>query len=322
VARTRARSRPVVEPALLATDREARVDRRTPALVWGPSMSDPEPSARREPVLGTTPMMPDREGPRRHAEESWRERLSGPAGSFGLHLAVLLAVLLGWRTPPPAEHPPIPVEVVFQPPPKPKPPPKRAQKRPPLPHVQKGPIASADFGDTEKKDLGTTNSSGLTPGGALLPLDRPKPSLPTPPDKAAEQTAFVPRPPEKPRPPQIRRSPHPGRTTIRLAKYPGPAATKSEYLAYLVALTRQHLNLLPLSLVGQRRGETVIGVLVLDDGTIAMLKVVKSSGYPDIDERVERMIAADHRFPPLPQWFQGPSMQLEFRLRFPEALFD
>jgi TonB family protein len=120
----------------------------------------------------------------------------------------------------------------------------------------------------------------------------------------------------------LRRPSHPRRMTMRLAKYPGTAATKDEYLAYLVALTRQHLDLLPLSLVGQREGETVIGVLVLDDGTIAMMKVVKTSGYPDIDERVERMIAAVGRFPPLPQWFQGPSMQLQFRLRFPGALFD
>ncbi|HZU91259.1 MAG TPA: TonB C-terminal domain-containing protein [Stellaceae bacterium] len=286
-------------------------------------MPDPEPPARREPILGEPPTAPEREDPRRRAERSWRERLPGPAGSFGLHLAVLLAVLFGWRMPPPIEHPPIPVQIVFRPPPAPKPPPRRAQRRPPPPHVQRGPIASADFGDTDKRDLGPVNSSGLTPGGALLPLDTPKP--PTLPNPALTKTAAVPKPLEKPRPPErraVRRSSYPRRMTMRLAKYPGPAATKSEYLAYLVALTRQHLNLLPLSLVGQRRGETVIGVLVLDDGTIAMLKVVKSSGYPDIDERVERMIAADRRFPPLPQWFQGPSMQLEFRLRFPEALSD
>ena len=32
----------------------------------------------------------------------------------------------------------------------------------------------------------------------------------------------------------------------------------------------------------------------------------QSSGYPDIDERVEQMVAAVGRFPPLPQWFQAP----------------
>jgi TonB family protein len=75
-------------------------------------------------------------------------------------------------------------------------------------------------------------------------------------------------------------------------------------------------------LIGDRRGETIINVLVLDDGTVAMLSVGLSSGYPDIDARVEDMIRAVGRFPPLPQWFQGPRMQLEFRLEFPEALDD
>ena len=75
-------------------------------------------------------------------------------------------------------------------------------------------------------------------------------------------------------------------------------------------------------MVGGRRGETVVDILVLGDGTIAMLRVGRSSGYPDIDLRVEQMISAVGRFPPLPQWYQGPSMQLEFRLRFPEALED
>jgi hypothetical protein len=51
-----------------------------------------------------------------------------------------------------------------------------------------------------------------------------------------------------------------------------------------------------------------------------MLSVGLSSGYPEIDERVEQMIRAVGRFPPLPQWYQGESMRLEFRLQFPEAL--
>jgi TonB family protein len=77
---------------------------------------------------------------------------------------------------------------------------------------------------------------------------------------------------------------------------------------------------LPTSLVGRRRGVTVIGVVERSDGTIARLSVLKSSGYPDIDERVERMIAAVGRFPPIPQWYQGNSWNLEFTLPFPEGL--
>jgi TonB family protein len=75
-----------------------------------------------------------------------------------------------------------------------------------------------------------------------------------------------------------------------------------------------------MAVIGDRRGVTVIDLLVLDDGTIGMLRVGQSSGYPDIDRRVEQIIASIGHFPPLPQWIQGPSMQLEFRLRFPEAL--
>ena len=104
------------------------------------------------------------------------------------------------------------------------------------------------------------------------------------------------------------------------ARFAGPAATRDEYLAYLVTLTRQHLDLLPLSVVGTRRGETVISVAVQDNGTISHLSVSRSSGYPDIDQRIMQMVAAVQKFPPVPQWFQGTTMELELRLRFPEAL--
>ena len=101
---------------------------------------------------------------------------------------------------------------------------------------------------------------------------------------------------------------------------PGPGTTRDEYLAYLVALTKQHIDLLPRAFVGNRRGEAVLAVLLLDDGTIARIAVRQSSGYPDIDQRIEQMIAAVGRFPPLPQQFQTSSMDFTMRMRFPEAL--
>jgi len=112
----------------------------------------------------------------------------------------------------------------------------------------------------------------------------------------------------------------PAHTEARRAKYPGPAATRDEYLAYVHSLIRQHYNLLPLSMIGGRHGEADIEFVVLDDGTIGMIKVRQSSGWQDIDARVELMIAAVRRVPPLPQWFQGPSMALILHLPFPEAL--
>jgi hypothetical protein len=48
--------------------------------------------------------------------------------------------------------------------------------------------------------------------------------------------------------------------------------------------------------------------------------VRRSSGWQDIDSRIELMIAAVRRVPPLPQWFQGPSMGLILNLPFPDAL--
>ncbi|HYU13262.1 MAG TPA: energy transducer TonB, partial [Stellaceae bacterium] len=95
---------------------------------------------------------------------------------------------------------------------------------------------------------------------------------------------------------------------------------RDEYLAGLVTLTRRHLDLLSLSLLAGRRGVTALSILVLGDGTIARISVSQSSGYPDIDRQVERMVTAVGRFPPLPQWLQEPSLSLVFRIQFPEAL--
>jgi len=117
-----------------------------------------------------------------------------------------------------------------------------------------------------------------------------------------------------------RRTEEPARTATHRAKYPGPTASRDEYLAYVHSLIRQHYNMLPLAMVGGRRGETRVEFLVLDDGTIAMVRVRQSSGYPDIDARVEQMIVAVRRVPPLPQWFQGPNMALILDLPFPDAL--
>jgi TonB family protein len=139
------------------------------------------------------------------------------------------------------------------------------------------------------------------------------------------QNSTVP-PPEKPEPPQpkpmqtAQLAPQRVEEPPHRAKYPGPTATRNEYLAYVHSLIRQHYNLLPLSMVGGRRGETLVEFIVLDDGTIAMIRVRQSSGYPDIDERVEQMVAAVRRVPPLPQWFQRPSMGLILSLPFPDAL--
>ena len=51
-------------------------------------------------------------------------------------------------------------------------------------------------------------------------------------------------------------------------------ANRDEYLAYVHSLIRRHYNMLPLSMVGGRRGETLVEFVVLDDGTTKLAMVV------------------------------------------------
>jgi periplasmic protein TonB len=255
-----------------------------------------------------------------------------------------LLLLLNWPMHPPAEVTPIPVRLVFQPPPPPPPPAPKPAAKPRLKAQTKPPpgrIASVDMGDVQKKGRDQAKSEAPTaekqPAATTeSPLEAPQQTafLPPPPLLPEPPKLDLPKPPEPkpvaaPKPPQkpsmaarlpVRRAPQWARLSPSSARYPGPAATRDDYLAYLAYLARQHIGLLTPSLIGGRRGETIINVLVLDDGTVAMLSVGLSSGYPEIDERVEQMIRAVGRFPPLPQWYQGESMRLEFRLQFPEAL--
>lgn len=306
---------------------------------------------RREPTLTGAPRLvstnplrldpPERPVPIANREEV---RWLGPIGSIVLHLLPLLW-LIEWPMAAPPEIEPIAVQLVLAPPPpeqpqKPVPPP---QFKPPPP----GRIASEDLGDTEAKKASREPSDAPAakdiPPAEVRPSEAPQqtadvvppppPEEPQPPPSDTQTAAIVPPPPpEKPAPPKPKPKPNPAaqqslhwteepaHTEARRAKYPGPAATRDEYLAYVHSLIRQHYNMLPMSMIGGRRGEAEIEFVVLDDGTIGMIKVRQSSGWQDIDARVELMIAAVRRVPPLPQWFQGPSMALILNLPFPDAL--
>jgi periplasmic protein TonB len=304
----------------------------------GRSIADDVAGGRREPAaaaaLPASPL-PEREPP---VGSRQRRRPFGPVGSLILHLLPLL-LLVEWPMRPPVEVAPIPVQLVFQPPPPP--PPKPSLPKPlPKPEVRPPPgrLASEDMGETKTQGQDQAKSE------AAAPSKKPEASKEPPPEPQQKTAAAIPPPPvpgatglpnekvteEPPRPkpkpsihqPLLRRAEARLPLAPRPARFPGPSATKDEYLAYLVYLTRKHLNLLPMSMIAGRRGETVINILVLDNGTLARVDVGASSGYPDIDQRVEAMIRAVGRFPPLPQWFQGPSMELEFMLKFPEAMED
>jgi TonB family protein len=266
----------------------------------------------------------------------WWSRLRGPVGSLVLHLLPLL-LLIDWPMSPPAEVEPIPVQLVFEPPPKAAPAPPQPQQKP-TPPPPRGRVASEDLGDPEAKAVDK-------PKGDPPPADKPAktetpPTETKPPEKPQQVAAMappplppaksdapkpdpVPKPAPKPTP-AAHRIPRPveepGNLAPRRGLFPGPAATRDEYLAYMHSLIRQHYNLLSSGELGGRRGMVVVEFVVLDDGKIALLKVRRSSGYPDIDNRVAEMVAAVGRFPPLPQWFQGLAMPFEFGFPFPEAL--
>lgn len=239
--------------------------------------------------------------------------------SLALHLSPV-GLLWDWRDPPPETPTPIPVQLVIEKPPPepapppPAPPPKAAATPPP------GRLASEEMGAPPDEP----GASAAEPAAAE-PEPRPEPetwqAMLVPPPKPAPEpepldlpTPALKPPPAAVAPAAVRRPPAPPQ---RPARAPGPAATRDEYLAYLAALTRPRLRLLPPSLINGRRGKTSLSIRVLGDGTIARISVSESSGYPDIDARVVQLIAAIGRFPPLPQWIQAPAWDINFHLRFP-----
>jgi TonB family protein len=275
-------------------------------------------------------------------EERWWVRLRGPLGSLLLHLLPLL-LLINWQMSPPAEIEPVTVQLVMEPPPPPppevKPTPPQPQPKP-APPPPRGRLASEDLGEPEAKETERPKGDAPPPNPDSAAKSE-TPTTETKPSEKPQQTAMaVPPPlppakPETPKPEPIpkpqpkptpaahqapRRVDEPGNLAPRRARFPGPAATRDEYLAYMHSLIRQHYGLLSSTEVGGRRGMVVVEFLVLDDGKIALVKVRRSSGYPDIDNRVAEMIAAVGRFPPLPQWFQGLAMPFEFGFPFPDAL--
>jgi len=267
-------------------------------------------------------------------ERGWWGKLRGPIGSLLLHLLPLL-LLIDWPAPRPAETETIPVQLVFEPPPPPKPALPQPKPTPPPP---RGRLASEDLGDPTAKDVDRPKGDAAA---AEKPSQDDNPPTEAKPPEKPQQTAMVvppPLPPAKPDTPKPepfpkpqpkpnptahqppRRVEEPANLAPHRARYPGPAATRDEYLAYMHSLIRQHYNLLTSTILGSRRGRTIIEFVVLDDGKIALMRVRQSSGYPDIDQRIEQMVAAVGRFPPLPQWFQGLAMPFEFGFPFPDAL--
>jgi periplasmic protein TonB len=207
-------------------------------------------------------------------------RLRSPVASLAFHLLPVLGMVI-WPLMMIAPVPPIPVQLVYEePPPPPQPPPE------PQPQQSEAQTAAA------------------TP-----PKPAPKPK-PTPPQAAPHppKPSVAPAPAPVPRHDPI---PHDAAVTTRAF------GSRDDYFAYLVELTRRHVDLLPRDLANATHGETDLSIQVQSNGTIQQIGIIHSSGNSGLDERVVAMVKAVGRFPPLPEWFQGNVMDMDFRMNFP-----
>ena len=286
--------------ALGAAPRQGTAEAPPPGEVEEFAQLDPERSAPEPDDLSATP----------------RQRASAISllGSLGVHLPTLLVIILGSSAPAEIQGA-IPVQLVV--------------------------VEAASAPDAVEADRPQAESTSETPQAAsaasaaaspaVAPPVPPAPQPPAPEPQVAEIT----RPPTPNRPPQPipvalpkpapaalaanRPEPAPNQRA-REAQVPGSDATRGDYLDYLVTLTRGHLDMLPLAFLAGRHGRITLSVLVFEDGSISRVAVKRGSGYPDIDARIEQMVAAVGRFPPVPESFRRPSVELDFNMIFPDAL--
>jgi protein TonB len=283
-----------------------------PSALTADTRAEPLPASI---ALAPSGLAPPDEGGERPSRSRIRVVTPGLLVSLVLHLSPLL-LLVGWASAPAdIPPPPIQVQVVFEPPPPPAPAAEKIRPR--------GPLASEDMGSPSPQEPTPPQPETAPELKTALTLPEP-PAEPLPqPDASLTDPLPSPEPPRrtvpKPAPAVHRTEPTPYNWSHKW-RVLGPPATRDEYLAHLANLTRRHLDLLSLSLLAGRRGTTALSILVLGDGTIARISVAQSSGYPDIDRQVERMVAAVGRFPPLPEWLQESRLDLVFRIQFPEAL--
>lgn len=236
----------------------------------------------------------------------------GFAGSLGVHLLVLLALLAGSSTPADVSGA-IPVQLVVENAPEAEP---AARPEPSAPPTK--PPAPSNRAAAAKPP---EHAAETTPPAAAVPPPKPRPPPTRETAAAAAAPSAAPAASAMHKPASAPPTPEPAADrAASLPPVPGPEATKGDYLNYLVTLTRRHFDLLPPSFLGGRHGRTILSVFVLDDGTISRIAVKQTSGYPEIDARIEQMVLAVGQFPPVPASFRKPSVELEFNLAFPDAL--
>ena len=250
------------------------------------------------------------------------------AGSLGVHLLTLL-ILVTWTSSPAGMAGAIPVQLVLE------------EKAAPPQEASSQPVA-----DTSEE---TAQADNAPAAPAAVPPPEPPPV--SAPPQAPTKVAAVAKPPKPKPPPQPKPVPTPAVATAapkplqqvaavarpvpvaalnplpaaanpaaRPGRVPGSGSGHGDYLKYLVSLTRAHLDMLSYTFLAGRRGETILSVVVVEDGTIGRISVKRSSGYPDIDAKIEEMVRAVGRFPPVPDAFQKPAVELDFTMPFPDGI--
>jgi TonB family protein len=236
-------------------------------------------------------------------------------GSLGVHLLPLL-VLIGWSSAPAELSSTIPVQFVVE---------ESSAARAEAPTDR--PVTETISETRSNSD----NAADSVPPAPPPPAVRPPPvktasvkppPKPSPPPEPTPRKPVAATPPAPASPAPAARPPAtPPNPAPREARAPGPDPARGDYFDRLVALTRTHLDLLPSAFLAGRRGQTVLSIVVIADGTIGRISLKRSSGYPDVDTRIEQIVAAVGRFPPLPASFGGtPSIELDFDLTFPNAI--
>jgi protein TonB len=286
----------------------AEDDRLEPIFLAGPLSAELEEFAqldpeRDAPELDDPPPTPAR-----------RTAALGLCSSLGLHLLPLL-VLIHWSSAPAEIADALPVQLVLEEPPsgpsqeEGKPPPS-----PPVPETE--PIGEKSWAAGAADAPASPPAAPLQQSRAAIAPPPPTPAPPPePPPRKPAAVTLAPAAPPTPAAPNSAATANPPE-----AQTPGPDPAQSDYFSRLAALTRDHLDLLPLAFLGGRRGRTTLAIHVQGDGTIGQIAVKRSSGYPDIDTRIEQIVTAVGRFPPLPERFQKPDIDLDFNLVFPDAL--
>jgi TonB family protein len=304
--------------------------------VLDPTLEPEAPDAPPAEVEGVPELDPERaaaEPDKPPPAPRQRASAAGLFGSLGVHLLPLL-VLIGWSSAPAELPPAIPVQFVVAEAP------SGPVEAPPDQLITETISETRSNSDNSATDAAPPaparppplKTASVRPPSKPSPPPEPAPRKPvaaTPPAPAAPAPAMHPAPaapaPEmRPGPaapaPAMHPAPGPSTPAPREARTPGPDPARSNYFDRLVALTRAHLDMLPRSFLAGRRGQTILSIVVFEDGRIGRISLKRSSGYPDIDTRIEQIVAAVGHFPPLPASFQRPSVELDFDLTFPNAL--